>query len=98
MNYTFDNNVSSLSTLTMDQNQKIEAEFSKISFQGPDKYKKISQIDCAKLLKNTDKELKGIKYRLSTIISNGDYHNVIDPRYEKQVEAIKETPIYCKIP
>ena len=37
------------------------------------------------------------RYNLSTVISNGDYHTNIEPRFEKKIEVIKETPIYCKI-
>lgn len=98
-NSTLEDNESSLSSLTIDQNSKIEAQITKLSGRHDDRYRHMSKIDCTQMLRNTDKELKGIKYKLSTVISSGEYHNSIDPRYDnKQIEIIKETPIYCKIP
>ena len=99
LNKTYEADTSSLSTLTIDQNYKISEALAKVSYRSHDKYKDINKIDCTQMLKNTDKELKGIKYKLSTVISSGEYHTNIEANYEnKWVEAIKETPIYCKIP
>lgn len=56
------------------------------------------KVDCSNILRNIEREIKCITYKLSTVIADGEYHNVVHPKYETEVEIIESTPIYCKIP
>ena len=55
------------------------------------------RVDAQKLLRATDRELKCISYKLSTVISDGEYHRMLQQRMENEIEAIESTPIYCKL-
>ena len=55
------------------------------------------RVDAQKLLRATDRELKCISYKLSTVISDGEYHRLLQQRTENEIEAIESTPIYCKL-
>lgn len=50
-----------------------------------------------KLLKKTEKELKCLSYKLSTVVSDGNYHNLIQEGPSTSIEVIEETYVYCKI-
>ena len=83
-----------ISTLTVSQNQKLSRQFSRMSRRKKMHGEDISEVDCTKMLRHIGRELKGIKYKLSTVISNGDFHIKIDSMVEKRIEVIPSTPIY----
>lgn len=49
------------------------------------------------LIKSTQRELKCLSYKLSTVISDGNYHNIIEEGQITRIEVIEETLVYCKI-
>lgn len=49
------------------------------------------------LIKNTQKQLKCLSYKLSTVISDGNYHNLLEEGQMTRIEVIEDTLIYCKI-
>lgn len=59
--------------------------------------RKILAQDCGEMLKNANREIKNISYKLSTIISNGDYYVKVMAKYPEELEVIEESCMYCKI-
>lgn len=49
------------------------------------------------LIKSTQRELKCLSYKLSTVISDGNYHNLIEEGQLTRIEVIEDTLVYCKI-
>lgn len=47
------------------------------------------ETDTAKMLKEADKEIKCITYQLQTVISDGNYHNVLHPNIMTDIEVIE---------
>lgn len=49
------------------------------------------------LLSNAKRELRWLSYKLSTVISDGNYHNLLEENLVTRVEIIEDTLIYCKV-
>ncbi|CAI2384197.1 unnamed protein product [Moneuplotes crassus] len=92
-------NTSSLSSFTNSQNLIASIELQKYRKASEEKHKKNSTEKCAinSLIKNTQKQLKCLSYKLSTVISDGNYHNLLEEGQTNRVEVIEDTLIYCKV-
>ena len=53
--------------------------------------------DCTTLLTKTDNELRSIKYKLSTLISNGEGHIDLVLGVETPIEVFPSTLVYAKV-
>ena len=60
--------------------------------------KNVSKEVLEKMLRTTKREIRWLSYKLSTVISDGNYHNLIEPDSVTGVEVIENTFIYCKVP
>ena len=54
-------------------------------------------MDCTELLKKADREIRVINYKLSTVIASGEYHRLLHPVIDNEIEVVESTAIYCKI-
>lgn len=50
------------------------------------------------LLQSATREIRCLSYKLSTVVSDGNYHQVLEPSTCANVEVIENMMIYCKIP
>jgi hypothetical protein len=53
--------------------------------------------NCSELLRNTKKEIKKTSYKLSTVVSDGEYHRKVHANYPEDLEVIEDTLMFCKI-
>jgi hypothetical protein len=47
-----------------------------------------------KLIKKTQKELQCLSYKLSTVVSDGNFHNLVQEGPPTRIEVIENTLIY----
>ena len=94
----FDNN-SSLSSFTNSRNLIASIEFKMFKKASEEREQKDTSEKgtIVALLKNTQKQLKCLSYKLSTVISDGNYHNLLEEGQLTRIEVIEETLIYCKV-
>ena len=94
----FDNN-SSLSSFTNSRNLIASIEFKMFKKASEEREQKDTSEKgtIVTLLKNTQKQLKCLSYKLSTVISDGNYHNLLEEGQLTRIEVIEETLIYCKV-
>lgn len=50
------------------------------------------------LLQSATREIRCLTYKLSTVVSDGNYHQILEPSTVVNVEVIEDMMIYCKIP
>ena len=55
------------------------------------------RIDARNLLQKTNREIKSLNYKLMRIISADDYHTILYPNKNNDIEVIEQTLIYCKV-
>ena len=91
-----------LSSFTIQQNSAISEEIRKLG--QIQKFKKGTKIErammeqnCSDMLRKTNKEIKNTSYKLSSVVSDGEYHLKVFPNYPEELEIIEDTAMYCKI-
>ncbi|CAI2384502.1 unnamed protein product [Moneuplotes crassus] len=93
------NNNSSLSSFTDSRNKIASLEFQKFRKVSEEKKQKDTSEKGTinNLIKSTQKQLKCLSYKLSTVISDGNYHNLLEEGQQTRIEVIEDTLIYCKV-
>ena len=91
-------NESSLSVFTKERNVTISNEISKYKQKFDRDSTSVNDKEIVgDLLDNAKRELRWLSYKLSTVISDGNYHNHLEENLVTRVEIIEDTLIYCKV-
>lgn len=54
-------------------------------------------MDASELLHKTNREIKSLNYKLMRVITSDDYHTIINPYRNNDIEVIEQTYIFCKV-
>lgn len=85
----------------MSQNSLSCKIFSHITLINPFIYsnadRELNKVDCSELLFKTNREIKSLNYKLMRVITSDDYHTVLQPFRQNDIEVIEQTHILCKV-
>jgi hypothetical protein len=84
--------------MTIARNTKDSEKIAKIMhLQDKDKLKYNMQHDTKALLVKTEQKLRSMKYKLTTLVSNGEGHIDLPLSHESKVEVFPTTLVYARV-